>query len=167
MTTSVFTRPSCFAIVAGSTTVSGFGAGVTGARNSLVQAHCERPDAPVDTTRRGLATNSRGPAADDRVPRQHKSAVAFDGTRPRSSVAQDNSSLRVAYLRVGSNSLHYRSAASLSASPETNGHLPRREDAAENATPMICSVGAHCTLALCPQFRPLLHPFEGASVAVA
>src|ERR1700736_7068473 len=52
MTTAVFTRPSCFAIVAGSTTVSGFGAGVTGARSSPVQAQCERPDAP------GLATRT-------------------------------------------------------------------------------------------------------------
>src|SRR3984893_19526091 len=52
MTTSVFTRPSCFAIVAGPTTVSGFGAGVTGARSSPVQAQCERPDAP------GLATRT-------------------------------------------------------------------------------------------------------------
>jgi hypothetical protein len=67
MTTSVFTRPSCFAIVAGSTTVSGFGAGVTGARSSLVQAQYERPDAPLATTRRVLATNSRGPAADDPI----------------------------------------------------------------------------------------------------
>ena len=47
MTTSVFTRPNCFAIVAGSVTVSGYGAGVPGARSSPVEVQYDRPDPRV------------------------------------------------------------------------------------------------------------------------